>query len=117
MATTVVGERGLTHSGGQRQRVASPGAAGRPAHPGSSMTQPPRLTPPPSSRFAPGWPGSWPGRTTFVISHRLSTISLADEGPAGARPIQDRGTVAELTERSPLFRELTPAARRGAALR
>ena len=48
------------------------------------------------------------GRTTFVIGHRLSTISLADECVLmDEGRIIDRGTIAELTDRSSLFRELT----------
>ncbi len=41
----------------------------------------------------------WPGRTTFIIAHRLSTVSLADEIVVmdGGR-IVDRGTHEELIE-------------------
>ena len=47
------------------------------------------------------------GRTTFVVAHRLSTISLADEIVVmeGGR-IVDRGTHEELLERSPLYAEI-----------
>ena len=65
------------------------------------------------------------GRTTFVVAHRLSTISLADEIVVmdGGR-IVDRGTHEELLERSPLYAEIAefgcedvrlPAARPGGA--
>ena len=47
------------------------------------------------------------GRTTFVVAHRLSTISLADEIVVmeGGR-IVDRGTHEELIARCPLYREV-----------
>ena len=47
------------------------------------------------------------GRTTFVVAHRLSTISLADEIVVmeGGR-IADRGTHEELLQSSELYREI-----------
>ncbi|HNH86998.1 MAG TPA: ATP-binding cassette domain-containing protein, partial [Solirubrobacterales bacterium] len=105
---TVVGERGLTLSGGQRQRVAIARA----------LLADPRililddatssLDATTEQQIRAGLAEVMAGRTTFVIGHRLSTISLADEVLLLEHGrIQDRGTVAELTERSPLFRELT----------
>jgi ATP-binding cassette subfamily B protein len=47
------------------------------------------------------------GRTTFIVAHRLSTISLADEVVVidGGR-IVDRGSHDELLERCPLYAEI-----------
>ena len=47
------------------------------------------------------------GRTTFVIAHRLSTVSLADEVVVmdGGR-IVDRGTHEELLEGCGFYREI-----------
>ena len=105
---TVVGERGLTLSGGQRQRIAIARA----------LLADPRvlilddatssLDATTEQQIRSGLNEAMAGRTTFVIGHRLSTISLADEVVLMEHGrILDRGTVEELTERSPLFRELT----------
>jgi ATP-binding cassette subfamily B protein len=105
---TVVGERGLTLSGGQRQRVAIARA----------LLADPRililddatssLDATTEQQIRAGLAEVMAGRTTFVIGHRLSTISLADEVVLiDQGRIRDRGTIAELTDRSPLFRELT----------
>ena len=105
---TVVGERGLTLSGGQRQRVAIARA----------ILADPRililddatssLDATTEQQLRAGLAEAMADRTTFVIGHRLSTISLADEVVLlEMGRIVDRGTVEELTERSGLFRELT----------
>ena len=53
------------------------------------------------------------GRTTFVIAHRMSTISLADEVIVlEDGRIAARGSHEELVEQSALYREI---AQRGAA--
>lgn len=105
---TVVGERGLTLSGGQRQRVAIARA----------LLADPRililddatssLDASTERQIRAGLAEAMKGRTTFVIGHRLSTISLADEVILMDQgSILERGTVEDLTDRSPLFRELT----------
>ena len=97
---TVVGERGLTLSGGQRQRVAIARA----------LLAEPRIlilddaTSSVDARteaeIKRGLREAMEGRTTFIVAHRLSTISLADEIVVmdGGR-IVDRGTHEELLER------------------
>ena len=104
---TVVGERGLTLSGGQRQRVAIARA----------LLADPRIlilddaTSSVDARteaeIRRGLDAALAGRTTFIVAHRLSTISLADEVVVldGGR-IVDRGGHAELLERCPLYREI-----------
>ena len=104
---TVVGERGLTLSGGQRQRVAIARA----------LIAEPRIlilddaTSSVDARteeaIKRGLREVMEGRTTFVVAHRLSTVSLADEIVVmdGGR-IVDRGRHEELLERCPLYAEI-----------
>jgi ABC-type multidrug transport system fused ATPase/permease subunit len=104
---TVVGERGLTLSGGQRQRVAIARA----------LLADPRIlilddaTSSVDARteaaITEGLREVMAGRTTFIVAHRLSTISLAEEIVVmDAGRIVDRGTHDELLERCPLYAEL-----------
>jgi ABC-type multidrug transport system fused ATPase/permease subunit len=104
---TVVGERGLTLSGGQRQRVAIARA----------LLADPRIlilddaTSSVDARteaaITAGLREVMAGRTTFIVAHRLSTISLAEEIVVmDAGRIVDRGTHHELLERCPLYAEL-----------
>jgi ATP-binding cassette subfamily B protein len=104
---TVVGERGLTLSGGQRQRVAIARA----------LLAEPRIlilddaTSSVDARtealIKTGLREAMEGRTTFIVAHRLSTISLADEIVVLDRGrIVDRGTHEELLERCPLYEEI-----------
>jgi ABC-type multidrug transport system fused ATPase/permease subunit len=104
---TVVGERGLTLSGGQRQRVAIARA----------LIADPRIlilddaTSSVDARtealIRDGLREAMAGRTTFIVAHRLSTISLADEIVVmDAGRIVDRGAHDELLERCPLYAEL-----------
>jgi ABC-type multidrug transport system fused ATPase/permease subunit len=103
----VVGERGLTLSGGQRQRVAIARA----------LLADPRIlvlddaTSSVDARteaaIRRGLAEVMAERTTFIVAHRLSTISLADEIVVldGGR-IVDRGGHEELLERCPLYAEI-----------
>jgi ABC-type multidrug transport system fused ATPase/permease subunit len=104
---TMVGERGMTLSGGQRQRIAIARA----------LLADPRIlilddaTSSVDARteaaIKRGLREVMEGRTTFVVAHRLSTISLADEIVVLDRGrIADRGTHEELLQRSPLYAEI-----------
>jgi ABC-type multidrug transport system fused ATPase/permease subunit len=104
---TVVGERGLTLSGGQRQRMAIARA----------LLAEPRIlilddaTSSVDARtetlIKAGLREAMKGRTTFIVAHRLSTISLADEIVVLDRGrVVDRGTHEELLERCPLYEEI-----------
>jgi ABC-type multidrug transport system fused ATPase/permease subunit len=104
---TLVGERGLTLSGGQRQRIAIARA----------LLAEPRIlilddaTSSVDARteaeIKAGLREAMKGRTTFVVAHRLSTISLADEIVVIDRGrIVDRGTHEELLDRCPLYEEI-----------
>jgi ABC-type multidrug transport system fused ATPase/permease subunit len=104
---TRVGERGLTLSGGQRQRVAIARA----------LLADPRILilddatssvdATTESSIKAGLREAMAGRTTFIIAHRLSTVSLADEIIVldhGA--VVDRGTHEELMEGCGFYREI-----------
>jgi ATP-binding cassette subfamily B protein len=103
----VVGERGLTLSGGQRQRVAI--ARALLADPRILILDDATSSVDATTEAAikRGLREAMAGRTTFVIAHRLSTVSLADEVVVmdGGR-IVDRGTHAELLERCGFYREI-----------
>jgi ATP-binding cassette subfamily B protein len=104
---TVVGERGLTLSGGQRQRVAI--ARAILADPKILILDDATssLDATTERRIRAGLDQAMQGRTTFVIGHRLSTISLADRVVLMEDgEITDAGSHDELLERSQLYRQL-----------
>ena len=102
-----VGERGLTLSGGQRQRVAI--ARALLADPRILILDDATSSVDATTEAAikSGLREAMAGRTTFVIAHRLSTVSLADEVIVmdGGR-IVDRGTHEELLEGCGFYREI-----------
>jgi ATP-binding cassette subfamily B protein len=104
---TVVGERGLTLSGGQRQRIAI--ARALLAEPrililDDATSSVDART---ESEIKQGLREAMEGRTTFIVAHRLSTISLADEIVVlDQGRIVDRGTHEELLDRCPLYEEI-----------
>jgi len=104
---TLVGERGLTLSGGQRQRVAI--ARALLADPRILILDDATSSVDATTETAikTGLGEAMAGRTTFVIAHRLSTVSLADEVVVldGGR-IVDRGTHEELLAGCGFYREI-----------
>jgi ATP-binding cassette subfamily B protein len=104
---TVIGERGLTLSGGQRQRIAI--ARALLAEPrililDDATSSVDART---EAQIKAGLREAMEGRTTFIVAHRLSTISLADEIVVlDQGRIVDRGTHEELLERCPLYEEI-----------
>jgi ABC-type multidrug transport system fused ATPase/permease subunit len=104
---TLVGERGFTLSGGQRQRVAIARA----------LVADPRILilddatssvdATTEAEIKRGLREAMRGRTTFVVAHRLSTISLADQIVVlDEGRIVDSGAHEELLERCPLYAEI-----------
>jgi ATP-binding cassette subfamily B protein len=104
---TRVGERGLTLSGGQRQRVAI--ARALLADPRILILDDATSSVDATTEAAikSGLGEAMAGRTTFIIAHRLSTVSLADEIVVidGGR-IVDRGTHEELMKGCGFYREI-----------
>ncbi|HEU4393394.1 MAG TPA: ABC transporter ATP-binding protein [Solirubrobacterales bacterium] len=104
---TRVGERGLTLSGGQRQRVAI--ARALLADPRILILDDATSSVDATTETAikAGLREAMAGRTTFIIAHRLSTVSLADEIVViDDGRIVDRGTHAELMEGCGFYREI-----------
>ncbi|HEX4669720.1 MAG TPA: ABC transporter ATP-binding protein [Solirubrobacterales bacterium] len=104
---TKVGERGLTLSGGQRQRVAI--ARALLADPRILILDDATSSVDATTEAAikAGLQEAMAGRTTFIIAHRLSTVSLADEIVVidGGR-IVDHGTHEELMKGCGFYREI-----------
>ena len=104
---TMVGERGLTLSGGQRQRIAI--ARALLADPRILILDDATSSVDATTEEAikTGLREAMAGRTTLVIAHRLSTVSLADEVIVmdGGR-IVDRGTHEELLDGCSFYREI-----------
>jgi len=104
---TTVGERGLTLSGGQRQRVAI--ARALLADPRILILDDATSAVDATTEAAikEGLREAMAGRTTFIIAHRLSTVSLADEVVVmDSGQIVDRGTHEELLEGCGFYREI-----------
>jgi ABC-type multidrug transport system fused ATPase/permease subunit len=103
----MVGERGLTLSGGQRQRVAI--ARALLADPRILILDDATSSVDATTEAAikGGLREAMAGRTTFIIAHRLSTVSLADEVVVmDAGTIVDRGTHEELLKDCGFYREI-----------
>ncbi len=104
---TMVGERGLTLSGGQRQRVAI--ARALLADPRILILDDATSSVDATTEAAikSGLREAMADRTTFVIAHRLSTVSLADEVVVMDNGrIVDRGTHEELLAGCSFYREI-----------
>jgi ABC-type multidrug transport system fused ATPase/permease subunit len=104
---TRVGERGLTLSGGQRQRVAI--ARALLADPRILILDDATSSVDATTEEAikSGLGEVMSGRTTFIIAHRLSTVSLADEVVVmDGGEIVDRGTHKELMQGCGFYREI-----------
>ena len=104
---TRVGERGLTLSGGQRQRVAI--ARALLADPKILILDDATSSVDATTEAAikAGLREAMAGRTTFIIAHRLSTLSLAEEIVVlDGGQIVDRGTHQELMEGCGFYREI-----------
>ncbi len=106
---TVVGERGTTLSGGQRQRLALARAVVRRPRLMVLDDATSAVDPSVEQRILAGL-REGAGGTVVVVAYRTATIALADEVVFLERGrIADRGTHAELSARSPGYRDLVTA--------
>jgi ABC-type multidrug transport system fused ATPase/permease subunit len=104
---TVIGERGITLSGGQRQRIAIARAIlvdPRVLILDDATASVDATT---EAEIRLGLREAMKGRTTLIVAHRLSTISLADEVVVLERGrVVARGTHDRLLDESPVYREI-----------
>ena len=104
---TVIGERGITLSGGQRQRLAIARAIlvdPRVLVLDDATASVDATT---EAQIRLGLREAMRGRTTLIVAHRLSTISLADEIVVlDHGRVAVRGPAEELAETSPVYREI-----------
>ncbi|HEY7197642.1 MAG TPA: ABC transporter ATP-binding protein [Gaiellaceae bacterium] len=104
---TVIGERGITLSGGQRQRIAIARAIlvdPRVLVLDDATASVDATT---EAEIRLGLREAMKGRTTLIVAHRLSTISLADEVVVLERgAVAARGTHEHLLDESPVYREI-----------
>jgi ATP-binding cassette, subfamily B, bacterial len=104
---TVIGERGITLSGGQRQRIAIARAIlvdPRVLVLDDATASVDATT---EAQIRLGLREAMKGRTTLIVAHRLSTISLADEVVVVEHGrIVARGTHEDLIHESGVYREI-----------
>jgi ABC-type multidrug transport system fused ATPase/permease subunit len=104
---TVIGERGITLSGGQRQRIAIARAIlvdPRVLVLDDATASVDATT---EAQIRLGLREAMKGRTTLIVAHRLSTISLADEIVVLERGrVAASGTHDDLIRESPVYREI-----------
>jgi ATP-binding cassette subfamily B protein len=104
---TVIGERGITLSGGQRQRIAIARAIlvdPRVLVLDDATASVDATT---EAEIRLGLREAMQGRTSLIVAHRLSTISLADEVVVLERgAVAARGTHEHLLDESPVYREI-----------
>ncbi len=113
---TVVGERGTSLSGGQRQRLALARAVVRAPRLLVLDDATSAVDPAVERRILDGLRGS--SSTVVVVAYRRATIDLADEVVFVEHGrVADRGTSAELAERSAGYRALVTAYARAEAER
>ena len=104
---TVIGERGITLSGGQKQRTAIARAILRDPRIlilDDALSSVDTLT---EDRILSGISGIMRGRTTILISHRVSTVRNADHIFVVEKgEIAEQGTHAELLELGGYYADL-----------